>query len=121
MCWNTWSSGRKKEVKILIFEIFILEWKNTPRGLRDWGQPPYTGNYRPRCLKSEQFCSIRRNKIRRVFGIIKFLRKRDVVSWKCGPTGHRARQHTLANRRGKSCKKSKDSHSKEPLDAGISL
>ena len=31
------------------------------------------------------------------------------------------RNTTLANRRGKGCKKSKDSHSKDPPDSGISL
>ena len=37
VCWNSWSGGRKKEVKILIFGIFILEWKNTPRGVKGVG------------------------------------------------------------------------------------
>jgi hypothetical protein len=47
--------------------------------------------------------------------------KKKMVCWNCGPPGHLTRNTTLANRRGKGCKKSKDSHSKDPPDSGISL
>ena len=39
----------------------------------------------------------------------------------CEPVGHPTRNTTLANRREKGCKKSKDSHFKDPSDSGFSL
>ena len=100
MCWNTWSSGRKKDVKKLIFEIFILEWKNTPRGVKGLRAATLYRKLPPKVSEIRTILQYKEEPDKRSVKNPKIAEKKYTKCWKCIPAGHPVRKQTLVNRRG---------------------